>query len=61
MKPPIFVAIGKRGTKQAGLFISKVNPVAGPGHLFYTKPNEVLAASGFDDFVEKLCVSYYYW
>ena len=30
-----------------------------PGHVFYEKLNEVLAAGGFDAWVEKQCLPYY--
>jgi transposase len=33
--------------------------VTGPGHPFYSKLNAVLAETGFDEFVEKLCAPYY--
>ena len=47
MKPLVSMALGKRKPKQDELFIPTVKPVAGPGHPFYAKLNEVLAvASG---------------
>jgi len=53
------MALGKRKPKQDELFIPTAQLATGPGHPFYTKLNEVLAAAGFDDFVEKLCAPYY--
>lgn len=53
------MALGKRKPKQDELFIPAADLATGPGHPFYSKLNEVLAAAGFDAFVEKLCVSYY--
>lgn len=53
------MALGKRGSKQDELFIATTQIVAGPGHPFYAKLNEVLAKAGFDEFVEKLCAPYY--
>jgi hypothetical protein len=41
------------------LFIPTAKLATGPGHPFYTKLNEVLAEAGFDEFVERLCASYY--
>jgi len=53
------MALGKRTPRQDELFIPTANLVTGPGHPFYSKLNAVLAAAGFDDFVEKLCAPYY--
>ena len=53
------MALGKRKAAQPELFIPTAQLVTGPGHPFYTKVNEVLAAGGFDLFVEKLCAPYY--
>jgi transposase len=53
------MALGKRKPKQDELFISAAELAKGPGHPFYSKLNEVLAAAGFDEFVEKLCTKYY--
>lgn len=53
------MALGRRKTKQAELFIPTAQLAKGPGHPFYTKLNAVLADGGFDDFVEGLCAPYY--
>ncbi len=53
------MALGKRKPKQDELFIPTARLATGPGHPFYSKLNEVLADAGFDEFVEKLCASYY--
>jgi transposase len=53
------MALGKRKSKQEELFIPTAKLVAGPGHPFYAKLNEVLGQAGFDEFVEKLCAPYY--
>jgi len=53
------MAIGRRTPKQDELFIPAAQVVSGPGHPFYTKLNAVLAAAGFDQFVEKRCEPYY--
>lgn len=41
------------------LFIPTAELQRGPGHPFYTKVNAVLAAAGFDSFVEERCAPYY--
>jgi|TARA_B100001971_G_C18247690_1_gene575590 transposase len=46
-------------SRQQELFVQTSALPAAPGHPFYEKLNEILAAHGFDDFVESLCVSYY--
>jgi transposase len=53
------MALGKRSPQQNELFIPTAKLATGPGHPFYAKLNEVLAAAGFDAFVEKLCAPYY--
>lgn len=53
------MAIGKRKPQQDELFVPTAKIVPGPGHPFYTKLNAVLAAAGFDAFVEQLCAPYY--
>jgi transposase len=59
MKRLICMALGKRKPKQDELFIPTAKLATGPGHPFYAKLNEVLAAAGFDAFVEKLCAPFY--
>lgn len=53
------MALGKRKPKQDELFIATAQLATGPGHPFYSKLNQVLAAAGFDDFVEQLCAPAY--
>ena len=53
------MALGKRKPQQNELFIPAAKLVTGPGHPFYSKLNAVLAAAGFDEFVEQLCAPYY--
>src|SRR5512137_2987911 len=53
------MALGKRKEKQTELFLATAQVVKGPGHPFYSKLNQVLAAAGFDEFVETLCASAY--
>jgi len=53
------MALGRRKEKQVELFVATAQLRQGPGHPFYRKLNEVLAAAGFDAFVEGLCAPYY--
>jgi transposase len=53
------MSLGKRKPQQDELFIPATKVVTGPGHPFYSKLNAVLAETGFDEFVEKLCAPYY--
>jgi transposase len=59
MERLISMALGKRKPKQDELFIPTAKLMTGPGHPFYAKLNEVLAAAGFDAFAEKLCAPFY--
>src|SRR5713101_3538899 len=53
------MALGKRISKQADLWlVSSALPPA-PGHPFYRKLNELLAEAEFDAYVEDRCRSYY--
>jgi transposase len=53
------MALGRRKTRQAELFIPTAQLAQGPGHPFYRKLNAVLAEAGFDAFVEQLCAPHY--
>lgn len=54
------MAMGKRKNEsQAPLFVVADDLPRTPGHPFYQKVNEVLAASRFDSFVEELCQKFY--
>lgn len=54
------MAMSKRPrSRQRQLFVQTSALPESPGHPFYEKLNEILAAHGFDDFVEALCGSYY--
>ena len=46
-------------SRQQELFVQTSALPQSPGHPFHEKLNEILAAHGFDDFVEELCASYY--
>ncbi|MGH6754263.1 MAG: transposase [Bradyrhizobium sp.] len=54
------MALGRRNEEQQGeLWIPTANLPVSPGHAFYVKLNELLAAGGFDTWVEDLCEPYY--
>lgn len=53
------MALGKRKTEQQGLWIATTDLPKSPGHPFYRKLNHLLAEAKFDDWLEKLCQSYY--
>jgi transposase len=54
------MALGKRdGERQDDIWIATGKLVQGPGHPFYAKLNGVLAAAGFDRFVEDRCKKFY--
>jgi hypothetical protein len=55
----IAMSLGRRKPQQAQLFIPTADIAPGPGHPFYTRLNQVLAAARFDAFVEELCAPYY--
>jgi len=53
------MAMGKRKSEQAPLWISTTELPVSPGHPFYMRLNEVLDAAGFDRFVEDQCRPFY--
>jgi len=54
------MALGRRKReRQAELFVATDGLARSPGHVFYRKLNELLAAEGFDTWVEELCRSRY--
>lgn len=54
------MALGVRATeRQEDLFVAVAELPKAPGHVFYCKLNELLAAGGFDPWIEKLCEPYY--
>ncbi len=53
------MAMGKRKTEQAPMWISITDLPVSPGHPFYARLNAVLDEAGFDQFVEKQCRSFY--
>jgi transposase len=54
------MSMGKReGEQQQDLFITHDKLPRSPGHVFYRKLNQLLAAGGFDRWVEALCEPHY--
>ena len=53
------MAIGRRKTRQGGLWVSTSDLPKSPGHPFYARLNKVLDSNGFDRFVESRCAAFY--
>jgi transposase len=53
------MAIGKRKKVQESLWVSTSDLPKSPGHPFYSRLNRILAAAGFDQFVEAYCEEFY--
>jgi len=53
------MAMGKRTSEQAPLWIATTELPVSPGHPFYVRLNEILDAAGFDRFVEEHGRSFY--
>jgi transposase len=53
------MAMGKRKSKQAPLWIPTTELPVSPGHPFYQRLNEILDTAGFDRFVEEQCRPFY--
>src|SRR2546425_1254939 len=53
------MALGKRKSEQAPLWIPTTELPMSPGHPFYVRLNEILDAAGFDRFVEEQCRPFY--
>lgn len=53
------MALGRRGPKQAPLFVAGDCMASSPGHPFYDRLNRVLAEGGFDAWVEEQCATHY--
>ena len=53
------MAMGKRKSEQAPLWIPTTELPVSPGHPFYRRLNEILDAAGFDRFVEEQCRPFY--
>ncbi len=54
------MAMGKKSRQeQQPLWVNATDLIIGPGHPFYEKLSGILAAGGFDDFVEEKCARFY--
>src|SRR5207247_1652478 len=53
------MAMGTRENDQTPLWVATSDLPASPGHPFYTRVNAILAAEGFDRFVEDQCRRFY--
>src|SRR5213594_2088496 len=53
------MAMGKRNSEQAPLWIPTTELPVSPGHPFYVRLNVILEAAGFDRFVEEQCRPFY--
>jgi transposase len=53
------MAMGRRKSEQAPLWIPTTELPVSPGHPFYRRLNDILDAAGFDRFVEDQCRAFY--
>ncbi len=53
------MALGHRKKKDDDLWVATTELPRSPGHPFYCRLNELLAAAGFDRWVEERCAAYY--
>ena len=53
------MAMGKRTSEQAPMWVATTDLPVSPGHPFYTRLNASLDAAGFDRFVEAQCEAFY--
>src|SRR5215475_11602447 len=53
------MAMGKRKSEQAPMWITTTALPVSPGHPFYTTLNAILEEAGFDRFVEGQCAAFY--
>lgn len=53
------MAMGKKKSRQSGLWIATSDLARSPGHPFYERLNRLLGEHGFDAFVEEQCRSFY--
>jgi transposase len=53
------MAMGKRKSEQAPLWVPTTELPVSPGHPFYMRLNVILDAAGFDRFVEEQCRPFY--
>jgi len=53
------MAMGKRTSEQAPMWISTTDLPVSPGHPFYARLNAILDEAGFDRFAEEQCWQFY--
>jgi transposase len=53
------MAMGKRKSAQAPIWVAAVDLPVSPGHPFYTRLNTILDEAGFDRFAEAECAAFY--
>jgi transposase len=53
------MSMGRRGERQAPMWLSGTELARSPGHRFYEKLNELLSEAGFDRRVEQMCGRYF--
>src|SRR5207253_3687743 len=53
------MAMGKRKSEQAPMWMATTELPVSPGHPFYVRLNAILDAAGFDRFVEEQCRPFY--
>jgi len=53
------MAMGKRESEQAPIWISTTDLPVSPGHPFYARLNAILDEAGFDRFAEEQCQAFY--
>ena len=53
------MALGRRGSKQQGMWVASQELPRSAGHPFYAALEDLLGRSGFDAFVEGLCAPHY--
>jgi transposase len=53
------MAMGKRKSEQAPMWVASTNLPVSPGHPFYARLNTILDEAGFDRFAEEQCRQFY--
>src|SRR5438128_9757077 len=53
------MAMGKRKSAQAPMWVAAIDLPMSPGHPFYTRLNTILDEAGFDRFAEAECAAFY--
>ena len=53
------MAMGKRKSEQAPMWVATTDLPVSPGHPFYARLNAILDEAGFDRFAEEQCRAFY--